>query len=208
MKANAKILISIIHEPPRCDDNFERLKYFFRDFDIYIPKGGFYGDRWKSTKNFISSNNYDSVFLICSDVSIVCGDVIEKIKEYANNVHVGAYGFGTINNCTFNWQRYNNIERIKSVPFIEGFCFGANKSLLNHLELDNVYGYGVDVEIGYKSHLNGLHCILDNEVCISHQHGKNYDNNEATKEYSNYLLKNSNVLKFLNNLNIPHPLLK
>jgi len=203
---NKKILVSIIHVDGDYNNNFDRLKVMFCEFDIYVPKHGFYGNRWTEIKRYFLETHYDSLLLICSDVSIICGDIIHYIKTYANDKSVGCYGFGTIYKSTFNWQRYDNIHLIKHVPFIEGYCFGVNKEVFKYLELENVYGYGIDVEIGYKSNINGLKCIINNEVCIRHEYGKSYDDNEATKEYRAFLTDHSNIYWYLRQFNIPTPM--
>ena len=202
-----KILISIFHKDGKDNENFNRLKAFFKNFDIYIPHVEYYGNKWTATKDFFINNNYNTLFVICSDVSIVCGDISSKIKEYSNNQFLGTFGFGTINNSTFPWLKYDSTQLIKDVPFIEGYCFGVNEKLLAYLELENQYGYGIDVEMGYKAHLNGLRCILSNEVCISHAFGKSYDNTLAINEYRKFLIEEPQIQQFLNNLSIPHPLL-
>jgi GT2 family glycosyltransferase len=202
----AKILVSIFHKDGKDNGNFEKLKTIFKCFDVYIPDVEFYGRKWLETKRYFLSNEYDSLFVICSDVSIICGDIIRKIEEYACDEKMGVYGFGTINNCTFDWLKYDNIQLIKSVPFIEGYCFGVNKKLFKLLELDGVYGYGIDVEMGYKANLHGLKCIVDSAVCIRHEYGKSYDNTEAKKEYHRSLIKNPDINNYLRRLNIFEPI--
>jgi len=202
---DARILVAIFHKPGKDDENFELLKVQLASFEIYIPRVNFFGNKWKETKAYVLSHGYDSLFIICSDVKIVMGDIGKKIREFATSNDIGVYGFGTVNNCTFTWLKYNNIEQTKSVPFIEGYCFGVNKGLLKYLELENVYGYGLDVEMGYKSHLNKFNCILSNDVCISHAYGKSYNDHEATREYESFLLGNPHIHKYLKDLNIYTP---
>ena len=200
------ILVAIIHVPGRNDDNFNELKLLLGQFDIFIPQTGFYGNRWKEIKDFFLGGNYKSVFVICSDVRIVCGDIVGEIIKFSHDSTIGTFGFGTINNFTFPWLAFNNLELIRKVPFIEGYCFGANKELVEKLELNNTYGYGLDVEMGYKSHCNCLKCILSNVVCISHDFGKSYDNSIAKEEYHAYLNDNIDVHNFLKTLNIHEPI--
>jgi GT2 family glycosyltransferase len=201
-----KILISIFHKPGKDDSNFERLKSTFNSFDIFIPEVNYYGNKWREAKKEFIDKDYDSLFVICSDVSLVCGSLIKKIKQYSSDQSIGMYGFGTINNYTFQWLGYDNIHLIKEVPFVEGYCFGMNKKVVKYLELDTAFGYGLDVEIGYKSIINGLKCIIDSGVCINHQFGKSYNNEEATKEYREYLLANPSVHNFLKRLKVPTPI--
>jgi hypothetical protein len=197
-----KILVGIIHVPGKDDENFELLKTQLSSFDIYVPRVGFYGNRIKEIRAYFEENDYYSLFLICSDVRIVCGNIVDKIEEYANDSSIGCYGFGTINNCTFPWLKYDNINLTKTVPFVEGYCFGANKALIKQLELENIYGYGMDVEMGYRSHASELKCIISNDVCISHAYGKSYDDSEATKEYQNFLISNPDIHTFLKNRSV------
>ena len=96
---------------------------------------------------------------------------------------------------------------IKSVPFIEGYCFGANKNLIQNLTIDSIYGYGIDVEIGYKANVSGLQCCVYNNVCIKHEYGKSYSDNEATEEYKQLLHTNPELLQYLRFLDIARPVL-
>lgn len=200
-----KILVSIFHKDGRHNDNFKKLSELFTNFDLYIPNVDFYGNKWKDVKDFFLSNEYESIFVICSDVSVVCGDIIGKIEKYGQTPGIGSYGFGTIKQTTYTWLRYNNVQNVKSVPFIEGYCFGASKDLIKSLELDSIYGYGLDLEMGYKSRLIGLRCIVDNEVCIKHEYGKSYDDGEAKKEYHSVLAQYPDLNNFLKSLNIYEP---
>ena len=52
-----KILVSIFHKEGKYNDNFESLKIIFSEFDIYIPKIEFYGNKWKETKNYFLANS-------------------------------------------------------------------------------------------------------------------------------------------------------
>lgn len=200
-----RILVCIFHKPGANERNYENLRQVFNGFDIYVPTIDYFGNKWNDAKKYFSENGYDSLFVICSDVSIVCGNISDVLKTFCIDKGVGMYGFGTINNYTFNWLRYDNINLLKDVPFIEGYCFGINKALLPHLQLTNTFGYGLDVEMGYQSHANGLKVVLSSEVCISHEFGKSYDDTAATEEYISFLVSNPQVHSFLKSLNIYTP---
>src|ERR1700761_8032709 len=112
-----KILVAIFHKPGANDSNFEVLKTLFNEFDTFIPEVDYYGNKWRETKELMKKGEYDSLFLICSDVSVICGDIISKIKEYAPYRTIGVYGFGTIGWCTFTWLHYNSLQKVIDVPF-------------------------------------------------------------------------------------------
>ena len=99
-------------------------------------------------------------------------------------------------------MKLNNLQLVKTVPFIEGFCFGANKRLIKLLEYECIYGYGLDVEMGYRTYKNGMKCVVNNEICISHDYGKSYSDIEAKKEYHHFLRINPNIIKFLKEIGI------
>jgi len=206
MNKNSKILVAIFHKDGIHNENFTELNSIFREFDLYIPTVEFYGNKWKDTKAFFINNDYDSLFLICSDVKVVCGNIKSRIAYYANDKQLGTYGFGTLNKFTFIWQQYNSFELIRNVPFVEGYCFGVNKTLLVQLEWDDIYGYGLDVEMGYKSYINGMKCVIDSTVCVWHDGGKSYDDTVATSEYIDFLIKYPAIKHYLNQNGIFHPL--
>lgn len=200
-----KILIAVFHKKGKNDDNFEKLMTFFNEFDVFVPEVDFYGNKWRITKDHFLKEEYDSLFVICSDVRVVCGNVLDKIRLYGKDKSIGTYGFGTIGYCTFDWLKYDNVQLQKTVPFIEGYCFGVNRTLLKCLNLSNIYGYGLDVEMGYKAHANNLRCFVDNSVCIHHEYGKSYSDMDATEEYKQFLSSNRDIHDYLIKLNIPRP---
>ena len=206
MATQPNILVAIIHHGDKYLEYCEKLKTTFAGFDMCIPTVDLYGRKWAEVKKRVLENGYDSVFLICSDVRVVCGDVVGKIRQHAADRTVGSYGFGTINNFTFGWLGYDNANLVKAVPFIEGYCFGVNRKVLERTHMKSTYGYGIEVEIGCRAQQMGLQCLVDSEVCISHAYGKSYSDTKASNEYRDFLVENPDVASFLNSRNIPHPM--
>lgn len=164
----------------------------------------FYGGMLNKAFTLAKNNKYEFLLVICSDVAIPDSS-IEKLKIQLSGIgyeRLGCYGPSSTGSDYVFSDLKNSHNKLRVVPFIEGFMFLGNVSLLEKiLPLDteqNKLGWGIDICLGFLCKENNMQCYIDDSVIVHHRKGTGYQRHEAKLEMLNWFshLNKPGLLEF------------
>lgn len=140
----------------------------------------------KSSELFLSTQSTGCLY-VTSDVQI------EQIDELANalNSIPSSVGIWTpaVSGKSHYFLKNKGTGQVREVPFAEGMIFYASRKVIESIYpiIDNVYGWGIDVYLGYLSRVKlGLSNLLDESIEVYHPPGTRYSWQEAEIEMKVY----------------------
>ena len=163
------------------------------NFDIKLDNV-YYSGLVNECINQTISRNKKYLFFIASDVYFDNYiNILDIIKEIDDDIYVwspSSKGQSHYHCKNFNTNYY------REVPYIEGFCFLSNIECLKPIypiSLDkNLYGYGIDLLIGFFCYKLRKKCVVDDRVEIYHKEGTGYNQNKALNDMYNWMLNDFN----------------
>jgi hypothetical protein len=155
------------------------------EFDIKLENVGYSG-LFNAAAAQTIAQDYEWLFLICSDVTIRSEDV-RPLRSYMNQLgeDIGVYSPSASGRCHAHCRNAATVG-LRDVLYVEGYTFLARRSILDKvypvdLELNRL-GWGLDVCKGYACKTAGLRCVVDDRITVHHETGTGYSTKAARSQ--------------------------
>lgn len=122
----------------------------------------------------------------------ICSDVVLHQKIYAEALfysmpykNIGMVSPSIVGKCWEHMQQKEYPFKNREVPFCEGIVFMVEKSIIRDcgtLTPDNIYGWGVDIWLGYLTKKAGMISVVRDNISVIHPSGSSYDTASARSE--------------------------
>jgi hypothetical protein len=151
-------------------------------------------------------NNYNYLLFVCSDVLILDKEA-EKLFTRLSNTDLNKIGIYSPSSkgLSHNFCKKYEGNGLREVPFVEGFIFLADVSVLDPLcpinTSINQFGWGLDIAKSFFAKQKNKLCVIDDAVEVEHLAGTGYSREMAKTEMKSWInsLKNDELLNFYNN---------
>jgi hypothetical protein len=135
--------------------------------------------------------NKKYLFFIASDVYY---ENYEKVSELILNLDNDVYLWSPSSRGQSHYHCKNfRTNSYREVPYLEGFSFLTNIECFEGLypiSLEkNLYGYGIDLILGYKCIKNlKKKCVVDDRIEIYHKEGTGYNQSKALQDMYQWMM--------------------
>ena len=169
-------------------------------FDLKLPNVYYTGLLNVAVEQAVE-RGHDELLFICSDVSISdCDFLVAKAREALADDEVGCFA-PCVPGSPHLQMRPRGSGSMREVAFVEGMCFAARIGLLRKFcPVDtkvNLYGYGLDVVLGYHAMKENMKSVVDDRVRVHHPRETGYDTESATAHQNRWLAaQGREVLRF------------
>jgi hypothetical protein len=156
------------------------------DFDVALPNVYYSGLLNEIERQASSLGANDPVYIWCSDVAVSDhGEAISLADAAFTDPTIGTYAPSAWH--SFHGQMRNRgTGRLRTVSFVDGFCFATRVSVLRELcPIDtrvNIRGWGLEVQIGYLTRRAGLRTVIDDRIEVRHPSTTGYSRDTANAE--------------------------
>ena len=161
---------------------------------------GYFAEQWSNLVSNIDDDT-DFIFHIQSDATVHNFDKLySRFYEMTSKYDVGIYA----PNVDYTWHKYNvdllnKVEdNVYNVPNTDCTCWFINTQITKkHIsDLDiNVYGYGIDWYYLSECILQNKQILRDYTITVDHPSHKNYNNDNANKNYTIWFDKQPSIMK-------------
>lgn len=154
-------------------------------FDHKLPNV-YYSGLFNKSIECLNSSSAKILLFIASDVTIENAQyLLRRILIAFNEKNAGIYAPSADYSCHAQ-MKPRNTSKMGKATFTDGFCFAANKDLLNQMyPVDvsiNSLGHGLDIYLGYLALINNKQCLIDNDITVKHPKGSGYSGKLARKQ--------------------------
>ncbi len=133
------------------------------------------------------SKSYDYLLFVCSDV-FISPENTSKLNKRLRELDfdgTGIYSPSSKGGGHFFCKKMEG-GQLRKVPFVEGFIFLCDMSILKEIcpinTLNNKYGWGLDIAMGYFANEKGQVCVIDDNIEVTHAEGTGYSRELAEAE--------------------------
>lgn len=163
----------------------------------------YYSGLLNEAYSIAKKNGYEYLLFVCSDV-IIKESEARKLYARLNELDydkVGVYSPASKGGGHFFCKKSSS-GGLRVVPFVEGFLFLCDISLLDNFcpinTKENLYGWGLDIAKGFFSKKHGKLCLIDDDIEVEHLEGTGYSRETAEYEMLSWMksLKDGEMISF------------
>lgn len=164
------------------------------------------GMRWFDTPG---RSRDDVLLVITGDVSVPdAAALVADVRQAMSNPRVGVYAPACRSGVRS--MRHHPGANLRTVPFVEGYCFAARFHLLADLPLEpevNRIGWGIDVYLGFLALRGGLVSVVDHRRPVDHPIRTGYAKRDARDQMNAWLARRpwpGRLFRFITKLPFAH----
>ena len=145
---------------------------------------------------------YRRLFFVCSDVFISNTAAAGIAAALAGDLKDAGLYSPASTGGSYEFCRQQPGGGLREVPFVEGFAFAADLSVMQELcpvdTSGNLYGWGLDIAAGYFAREKGMKVLIDDRVVMEHSIGTGYSRETAGLEMMTWVhsLDNPGIADF------------